>query len=133
MSMFSQVQYLNDGGLVSFQQQVTSSSRIGVFGGHQIANSAKPRQDVSHVLGRMPKCQVEPREEPIYHIYIMTLESSSEQTRRHTVCSGTAVGTGPLRRGSKLAFFGSHLETALMIDVDVFSARLLFDASPIPE
>ena len=31
------------------QQQVTSS--IGMFGVHQIANSAEPRQDVFHILG----------------------------------------------------------------------------------
>ena len=47
--------------------------------------------------------QVEPREEPVCHIYTVTLESSSEQTRHHTVWSGTAVGTGPLRGDSKLA------------------------------
>ena len=91
-------------------------SRIGMFGGHQTANYAEPRQDVSRILGRMPK-------EAICCIDLMTSESSSEQARHHTVWHGhrTPIGTGPLRGGSKLAFFGSHLETAFSGYMSMFS------------
>ena len=53
----------------------------------------------------------------------MTSESSSEQARPHTVWHGhrTPLGTGPIRGGSKLAFFGSHLETAFSGYMSMFS------------
>ena len=94
-----------------------------MFGGHRTANYAEPRQDVSRILGRMPKVQVETRQEAICYIDIMTSESSSEQARPHTVWHGhrTPLGTGPLRGGSKLAFFGSRLETAFSGYMSIFS------------
>ena len=69
------------------------------------------------------KGQVETRQEAICYIDIMTSESSSEQARPHTVWHGhrTPLGTGPLRGGSKLAFFGSRLETAFSGYMSIFS------------
>ena len=66
MSMFSvpgppgsclmQVQYLMEALQASAAGH--KRSRIGLFGGHQAANYAEPRQDVSRILGRMPKVKL---------------------------------------------------------------------------
>ena len=87
MSMFSvpestlmQVQYLNDGGLVSF-----SSRSQTVYWRPSDCKICRASARCFPHSWEDAKGQVEPREEPICHIYTMTLESSSEQTRHHTV------------------------------------------------
>ena len=68
------------------------------------------------------------RQEPICPVHIiMTLKSSAEQARHHTVWHGhrTPIGTGPLRGGSKLAFFGSRLRTAFRDACRYFQCQAL--------
>ena len=45
--------------------------------------------------------------------------------KTYTVWSGTAVGTGPLRWGSKLGFFGPHLETVFQDTCRCFQCQAL--------
>ena len=82
-SCLMQFQYLNDGGLVSFSSR--SQTVIGMFGGHQIAKSAEPPQDVFRILGMLPKVKLSQEKSQFVTFTEMTSESSSEQTRRHTV------------------------------------------------
>ena len=72
------------------EQQVKSS--IGMVGGHQIANSAEPRQDVSHILGRMPKVKLSQDKRYFGNSKIIHIEESHFQQLREEDKGGGAFG-----------------------------------------